>query len=255
MLFIIIIIIIEHSVPLLADLATRQLGYGTWTTTLTTPTSWSCGTASRRVGQRSPATKTSRRSTGMWVKWRTAGSWSCLQPSVSQLGTVNHRQLDQRLVVDHRRPDETLVVDHCQADRRRGRPLPTGPKTCGRPLRSWPKTCGRPLPTWPKTYGRPLPTWPKTCGRPLPTWPKTCGRRIAAPLSVSWSLGLSMAISFFHRCLARSQPFAGARRFLAGHILFECLSRRPVINQFRASGKTSLERSLWLRKNKSVFFF
>ena len=41
-----------------------------------------------------------------------------------------------------------------------------------------------------------------------------------------------MAINIFHRCLVRSQPLAGASRFLAG--LFTFLSRQPIANQLRA---------------------
>ena len=42
------------------------------------------------------------------------------------------------------------------------------------------------------------------------------------------SVGPSMAISIFHCCLVRSQPFTGICRFLAG--LFTFLSRHPVVN-------------------------
>ena len=37
-----------------------------------------------------------------------------------------------------------------------------------------------------------------------------------------------MAVSIFHQCLIRSQPFAGTHRFLAG--LFTFLSRQPTVN-------------------------
>lgn len=42
-------------------------------------------------------------------------------------------------------------------------------------------------------------------------------------------------LNIFHWCMVRSQPFAGTGRFPAG--VFTFLSRRPNVNQLRASGR------------------
>ena len=44
---------------------------------------------------------------------------------------------------------------------------------------------------------------------------------------------MALAVNFFHQCLVPSGIFAGSARFLAG--LFTFLSRRPIVNQLRAS--------------------
>ena len=58
---------------------------------------------------------------------------------------------------------------------------------------------------------------------------------ITVLLSVSSSLGPSIAIHTFHWCLVSSWLVAGAHRFLAG--LFTILSRWPVVCWLRASGR------------------
>ena len=76
-------------------------------------------------------------------------------------------------------------------------------------------------------------------------------RRISL-ISVSSNLGPAMAINIFHRCLVRSRNFPGTHRFLAG--LFTFLSRRPVVNRFRASERNWFRTIITTtRKRKKAF--
>ena len=72
---------------------------------------------------------------------------------------------------------------------------------------------------------------------------------ITTLLSVSLSLGSTMAINISHWCLVRSLPFAGTRRFLAGLLTF--LSRQPIVNCFRASGRNWFRIIIMSMKEKS----
>ena len=54
-----------------------------------------------------------------------------------------------------------------------------------------------------------------------------------------------------HFSLVRSRPFTGTGGFLAS--LFTFLSRQPVVNRLRASGRNCLELSSWLCKKQVSF--
>ena len=72
---------------------------------------------------------------------------------------------------------------------------------------------------------------------------------ITVLLSVSSSMGPSMAINIFHQYLVRSWSFAGTGIFLAG--LFTFLSRWPNVNQLRALGRNWFRTVVMTMKNKT----
>ena len=59
-----------------------------------------------------------------------------------------------------------------------------------------------------------------------------------------------MAINILNQNLVSSQPFAGTGRFLAG--LFNFLTREPIVNQFRASGRNWF-KTITMKKKRFCF--